>query len=154
MRHVVFLRLLAVLGSGLSALSIHSEGMAAVIDETQGGATQTTTVEGELIDPALYLREGRHGPDVADLISQAADAGRTLALLEDGTATVYLFLASESREDPNEFLYDHIGHRVSVTGFLYERGGLTGIVPTDILPLEIETEEPPQPPASQQDVVE
>lgn len=153
MRHVVFLRLLAVLGSGLSALSIHSEGMAAVIDETQGGATQTTTLEGELIAPALYLREGRHGPDVEDLISQAADAGQTLALLEEGTETVYLFLASESREDPNEFLYDHIGHRISVTGFLYERGGLTGIVPTDIVPL-LETEEPPQPPASEQDVVE
>ena len=152
MRHVVFLRLLAVLGSGLSALSIHSEGMAAVIVETQEAARHTTTVEGEIIDPALYLREGRHGPDVEDLISQAAHAGQTLALLEEGTETVYLFLASESRENPNEFLYDHIGHRVSVTGFLYERGGLTGIVPTDILPLE--TEEPPQPPASQQDVVE
>ncbi|MBI3312099.1 MAG: hypothetical protein HYZ88_01050, partial [Candidatus Omnitrophica bacterium] len=68
-------------------------------------AQDTKTVRGEVIDPALYLREGRHGVNEADLINEAIDGGQSLALLEDGTNTVYLFLAGEPGEDPNDLAY-------------------------------------------------
>jgi len=97
---------------------------------------ESVTLRGEVIDPALYLREGRHGAEAEDLIFDAVDAGQTLALLEDGTQTVYLFLAGESGEDPNDLLYEHVGRRVTVTGIVHERGGLKGIVPTAVEPSE------------------
>ena len=96
----------------------------------------TKMLQGEVIDPALYLREGRHGPEVEELIYDGVDAGQTLALLEDETQAVYLFLAGEPGADPNELLYEHVGRRVTATGSVYERGGLKGIVVTAIEPIE------------------
>jgi len=97
---------------------------------------ETTILQGEVIDPALYLREGRHGPEAEDLIYDAVDGGQTLAVLEAGTDTIYLLLAEEPGEDPNELLYEDVGRRVKVTGLVYERGGLKGIVVTSVEPLE------------------
>jgi len=97
---------------------------------------ETKTLQGEVIDPALYLREGRHGSEVEELIYDSVDAGQTLALLEDETQAVYLFLAGESGADPNELIYEHVGRRVKATGPVYERGGLKGIVVTTIEPIE------------------
>lgn len=102
-------------------------------------AQDTKTVRGEVIDPALYLREGRHGVNEADLINEAIDGGQSLALLEDGTNTVYLFLAGEPGEDPNDLAYEYIGQRVKVTGTPYERNGLKGIVATTVEPTEAAT---------------
>lgn len=94
------------------------------------------TLQGEVIDPALYLREGRHGLEVEDLVYDAADGGQTLALLEEGTETIYLFLAGEPGQDPNELVYKYAGRRISVTGPVYERGDLRGIVPVSVESLE------------------
>lgn len=97
---------------------------------------EATTLQGEVIDPALYLREGRHGLEVEDLTYDAADGGQTLALLEEGTETVYLFLADEPGQDPNDLVYEYAGQRISVTGPVHERGGLRGIVPVSVESLE------------------
>lgn len=94
------------------------------------------TIQGEVIDPALYLRETRHGADAEDAIYDAVDAGQTLAILGDGTGTVYVLLASGPGEDPNDLAYEHIAHRVKATGMVYERGGLKGIVLTSVESLE------------------
>ena len=108
------------------------------------------TLQGEVVDPALYLREGRHGTEVEDMLYDAVDGGQTLALL-DTTNTVYLFLGSEAGADPNELLYEHVGRKVNVTGTVYERGGLKGIVVTSVEslePAEAKAVEPPATPSS------
>jgi len=125
----------------LMGVILLSSGVASLAQEA------STTLQGEVIDPALYLREGRHGLEVEDLIYDAVDGGQTLALLEDGTETLYLFLAKEPGEDPSELLYDYVGQRVKVTGSVYERGGLKGIVVTAAEPLET-----PAAPASEEEV--
>ena len=106
------------------------------------GAQETKTIQGEVADPGLYLREGRHGTEVEDVMYDAVDGGQTLALLEEGTQTVYLLLANEAGEDPNELVYEYVGRRVKATGTVYERGGLKGLVLTSVEPLD-------QPPASE-----
>lgn len=97
---------------------------------------ETRTIQGEVVDPALYLREDRHGKEVEDLIFDAVDGGQALALLEEDTKTLYLFLASEPGADPNELVYEYAGRSIKATGPVYERGGVRGMVVTDVEPLE------------------
>ena len=99
-------------------------------------AQETKTIQGEVLDPALYLRDGRHGTDVEDLIYDAVDGGQALALLEDGTGALYLLLAGEPGADPNELVYEYAGRRVKAAGSVYERGGVKGLVVTAVEPLE------------------
>jgi len=99
-------------------------------------AAQTLTLTGEIIDPALYVREGRHGPEAELEMFDAMDGGQTLALLADDTNAVYLLITATPGDDPNELAYDYVAMRVRATGNVYERGGLKGIVLTSVEPLE------------------
>jgi len=92
-------------------------------------------IQGEIVDPASYLKDGRHGPEMEDASFEAVDGGQTLALLEEGTGNLYLFLGAQSGEDPNELAYDYVNQQVKVTGSVYERGGLRGIVAESVEPL-------------------
>ena len=96
---------------------------------------QTKTLEGEIVDPAGYLKDSRHGSELADHMYEAVDGGQTLALLETSTGNLYLLLAEAAGEDPNELAYDVVGQSVKLTGRVYERGGLRGIVATSVEPL-------------------
>ena len=97
-------------------------------------AQETKTFTGEIVDPAEYLKDGRHGLEMEDETFEAVDGGQTLALLEDGTGNLYLFLGAEAGEDPNELAYDYVNQTVTVTGAVYERGGLRGIVADSVEP--------------------
>lgn len=98
----------------------------------ESGAGQELTIEGEVIDPASYLKEGVRGAEHTDETYEALDSGQTPALLETSTGTVYLFLASAPGEDPSSLVYDYVNQTVKVTGRVFERGGLRGIVPSDV----------------------
>ena len=110
--------------------------LALVIGAWGAWAEDIKTVQGEVIDPALYLREGRHGKDVEELIFDAVDGGQALALMEDGTGTLYLLLASSPGSDPNELVYAYAGRHVKATGMVFERGGMRGMVVTNVESLE------------------
>ena len=88
------------------------------------------------MDPATYLKDGRHGASLVDQTYEALDGGQTLALLEEVTGTLYLLLAEEPGEDPNELVYDYVNQPMTVQGTVYERGGLHGIVLHSIEPIE------------------
>ena len=103
-------------------------------------AQEAKTVQGEVIDPSSYLREGRHGPDTEEHVYEAVDGGQSLALLEDGTGAIYIFLGSEPGEDPSDTVYEYAGHHVKITGPVYSKGGLTGIVATNVESLEPKTQ--------------
>ena len=92
-----------------------------------GGAEEERVIQGEIVDPAVYLKEGLHGPEMVNQTFEALDGGQTLALLEDSTDTLYLLLAEEPGEDPNELVYDYVNQRLNVTGTVYERAGVKGI---------------------------
>jgi len=107
-------------------------------------AQDTKTLRGEVVDPASYLKDGRHGLEMEDETFEAVDGGQTLALLEQGTGTLYLLLAEEAGEDPNELVYDYVNLEVTMTGTVYERGGVRGIVASLVEPLAA-PEAPSQP---------
>lgn len=107
-------------------------------------AQQELVLEGEIVDPAAYLKDGRHGPERIDQTYEALDGGQTLALLDQSTDSLYLLLAEEPGEDPNELVYDYVNQRLSVTGTVYERGGLRGIVVQSVTPIDLSAPTEPQ----------
>jgi len=60
----------------------------------------------------------------------------SLALLDESAHALYLLLAEEPGEDPNELVYDVVNKIVKVTGTVVERDGLRGIVVTAVEPVE------------------
>ncbi len=105
-------------------------------DEDVDLPTVQRTLQGEVLDPGAFLRDGRRGPEQIDQTYEAVDGGQTLALLEDRTGILYLLLADSPGEDPSGLVYDHVNQKVAVTGRVYERGGLRGIVAALVEPVE------------------
>jgi len=93
------------------------------------------TITGELLDPASYVKDGRRGTDMTEATYEALEGGQTLAIVEDGTGSVYVLFAEQAGEDPNELAYDYVNQSVRITGQVYERGGLRGVVPALIEPV-------------------
>jgi hypothetical protein len=93
-----------------------------------GAAAPEVTLHVEVIDPAAYLIDGHHGAEFTDRTYEAAEGGQTLALLEPATGMVYTLLTEEPGEDPNELVYDYANQMITVTGRVYEKGGVKGLV--------------------------
>lgn len=99
-------------------------------------AQEERVVEGEVVDPSMYLKNGSHGPEMVEQTYEAVDGGQTLALLDEKAGTLYLLLTEEPGEDPNELVYDYVNQKVKITGTLHERGGVKGLVAVSVQPLE------------------
>ncbi|PIQ83357.1 MAG: hypothetical protein COV75_08025 [Candidatus Omnitrophica bacterium CG11_big_fil_rev_8_21_14_0_20_63_9] len=117
-------------------LAIGAVVLNAVVGAMPSAAAEELTIEGEIIDPAGYLKSGARGPDLVDQTYLALDGGQSLALLDPATQTLYFLLAEEPGEDPNELVYDYVSQKVRATGTVYERDGVRGIVLTSAEPLE------------------
>jgi hypothetical protein len=118
---------------------------------TAAGA-QERTLTGEIVDPAGYLKDGRRGADLTEQTYEAVGGGQTLALLEDGTGTLYLFLAEQPGEDPNELAYDYVNQSVRVQGTVHERGGLKGVIASAVEPTTPPAAAEPTPAAETDDL--
>ena len=102
-------------------------------------ASGQETVTGEVVDPAAFLKEGRHGADATEQTYTAVDGGQTLAILENGTQNLYLLLAEQTGEDPNELVYDYVNQQVTAKGRTFEKGGVRGFVATSVEPVATAT---------------
>lgn len=123
-RHLAWgVRLVALIACGAQAFA-------------EDPAATPQTLQGEIVDPAAYLKASQRGAEATEQTYEAVDGGQTLALLEEGSQMLYLLLAEESGEDPNELAYDFVNQQVRVQGAVHERGGMRGIVVTAIEPLE------------------
>jgi hypothetical protein len=111
-------------------------GTAVLCGPQPAGWAQEQTLQGEVVDPAAYLKDGRRGLEAEEDTYAAVDGGQTLALLEDVTGSLFLFLAEEPGEDPNELVYEYVNRKVKVTGAVYDGGGLRGLVASSVQPLE------------------
>ena len=114
--------------------------LAGIAAAAESGAV---TIEGEIVDPSAYLQHGRHGADAAGDTSMAIDAGQTLAVLDEAAHALYLLLPEEPGEDPNELAYAYTNQRVRLTGAVFERDGLRGLIVKAIQPLTPPAETPP-----------
>ena len=106
-------------------------GLAAILSSAAPAALHAAsdvTLRVEVIDPAACLQNGQHGAEFADRTYEAVEGGQTLALLDPATGTIYTLLAEEPGEDPNELVYDYANQLITVTGRVYENGGVKGLV--------------------------
>lgn len=110
-----------------------SSGRSALAEEP---APQEQTIQAEVVDPAAYLKDGKHGASQADQTYEAADNGQTLALLEDPPGNLYLLLAENPGDDPDALVYDYVNQKVAAKGRVYVRGGVRGMVLTTVDPME------------------
>lgn len=99
-------------------------------------AEEPRTIRGEIVDPAGYLKTGARGAETAGQTYEALDGGQTLALLDASGDALYLLIAEEPGEDPNELVYDYANQMVTATGVVYERGGVRGIALKSVEPVE------------------
>ena len=93
------------------------------------------TITGEVVDPATYVKSGQRGAAAENTSYEAVDGGQTLALLDEEHRALYLLLAEEPGEDPNELVYDFVNKLVTATGDVYERDGLKGLVLKTVEPV-------------------
>ncbi len=101
-----------------------------------GAQAAEQTIQGEVIDPATYLKDGRHGSQQVEQTYESVDGGQTLAILDEQNKALYILLADNPGTDPSELAYDYVNQKVKVVGQVYERDGLRGIVASSIEPIE------------------
>ncbi len=89
---------------------------------------KVVTISGQVIDPACYLKQGKHGPDHKMCAQTCAKAGQSLAILEDKTGKIYVSLGAEMGDDPNAKIFSLAEEKVKVSGTVITKGGISGIV--------------------------
>jgi putative hemolysin len=90
-------------------------------------AQEKITLIGQVIDPVCYIRHDLRGADHNPCAVYCARQGITLGILEDETGKIYLAFPKE-HGDPNERLLGLEEEHVKVTGTVYHKGGLSGVV--------------------------
>ncbi len=96
-------------------------------DKSGGGKT----ISGEVLDMACYMAKGAHGPDHKDCASSCISGGSPMGILtSDGK--VYLLVENHDKKDAYAEAKKHAGEQVTVTGAVSERGGLQGIVVSEV----------------------
>ena len=140
---VVLVWMIIAQGLRAPAALAHAHGNEAEPPRVIDPNARAVTIRGEVVDPTIYLKEGKHGVEVGDRIEKAADQGQPLAILEEGTGKLYWMLPEKPGMDPNQFVVDHIAEQVTVSGYAYERGGNQGVVAVDVNLVEPPKPEPP-----------
>ncbi|MFN3135655.1 MAG: hypothetical protein ACK44H_08825 [Candidatus Kryptonium sp.] len=91
------------------------------------------TFKGEVLDLACYIAGGKKGVEHKKCADMCIKGGAPIGILtEDGKA--YLIVENHSKPEPYEKLKNYAAEKVTVTGVLYQRGGLPGIVIESVEP--------------------
>ncbi len=88
--------------------------------------TKPVTITGLVVDTGCYLSHDTKGPKHVACATACATAGVPLAILDEASGTLYLPVAV-NHKNQNALLMPHIEKRVTVTGTLYDKGGMKGI---------------------------
>jgi len=88
------------------------------------------TVTGEVMDPACYLEAGPKSisPGHFQCAVDCARSGQTLAIYERENDRIYFIAGELPGRNPNDPVLQFIHKKVDVTGKVYFRSGVYGIV--------------------------
>jgi len=102
--------------------------------KTDSKATATkVTIKGEVLDLACYVAGEKKGPGHKQCAAMCIKGGAPIGILTDD-GKVYLVVENHSKPEPYEKLKEFAAEKVSITGSLYQRGGLPGIVLESVEP--------------------
>ncbi len=107
-----------------------------------GGATgKVMTIVGEVMDPACYLEAGVKsiGPGHFQCAVDCAKSGQTLAIYDREHDRIYFIAGELPGKNPNAPLLPYIHKKIDVTGTVYLRSGVYGIVIVKVVPHDEKT---------------
>ncbi len=89
------------------------------------------SIKGEVLDMNCYMSGGKHGPGHKECAAMCIKGGAPIGILTNDNK-VYLLTENHDNPDPYTKLKDQAANTVTVTGTMYERGGVQGIVVSSI----------------------
>jgi hypothetical protein len=100
----------------------------AVISQGSKAATaKKVTLKGEILDLACYVAGEKKGAEHKKCAEMCIKGGAPIGLLTDD-GKVYLLVENHQKPEPYEKCKEFAAEKVTVTGLLYQRGGLAGVV--------------------------
>ncbi len=95
-----------------------------------------TTITGEVMDPACFLEAGAKSisPGHFQCAIDCARSGQTLAIYDRANDRIYFIAGELPRKNPNDPVINFIHQKVDVTGAVYHRSGVYGIVINKVVP--------------------
>jgi hypothetical protein len=95
-----------------------------------------TTITGEVMDPACFLEAGAKSisPGHFQCAIDCARSGQTLAIYDRANDRIYFLAGEMPGKNPNDPVINFIHQKVDVTGVVYHRSGVYGIVITKVVP--------------------
>jgi hypothetical protein len=127
---VVVCCLVLALALGLSASAQDKmKGMA-----EKKSPAKTMSVNGEVVDVSCYLAHGEKGTgaDHQGCAEACAKAGSPLGILTKEGKLYVSLMPDDHAAGPSAKLMDHIGKQVEVTGALRSKGGVNGIMISEV----------------------
>ena len=100
------------------------------------GGGVTTTITGEVMDPACFLEAGSKsiGKGHFQCAVDCAKSGQTLALYDRAIDRIYFIAGELPGRNPNDPLMKYIHQKVDVIGTVYHRSQAWGIVIVKVSP--------------------
>ncbi|TMQ66783.1 MAG: hypothetical protein E6K79_02435 [Candidatus Eisenbacteria bacterium] len=104
--------------------------------KSEPGQGVRMTITGEVMDPACFLEAGAKSisPGHFQCAIDCARSGQTLAIYDRANDRIYFIAGELPGKNPNDPVINFIHQKVDVTGGVYHRSGVYGIVITKVVP--------------------
>lgn len=114
----------------------HQMPMASDAGKTAPEKGVTMTITGEVMDPACFLEAGVKsiGPGHFQCAIDCARSGQTLAIYDRVNDRIYFIAGELPGKNPNDPVINFIHQKVDVTGGVFHRSGVYGIVISKVVP--------------------
>ncbi len=127
------MRLIKLLGVILPLLILITSPIISQDKSASKATAKKVTLKGECLDLACYIAGEKKGAEHKQCAVMCVKGGAPIGILtEDGK--VYLLVEDHSKPEPYEKLKGLAAEKVSVSGYLYQRGGLPGVVVESVEP--------------------
>ena len=91
----------------------------------------STTISGEVLDMACYMKSGAHGDGHKDCAAMCINGGSPMGILTSDNK-VYLLVANHDKAAAYDEAKKHPGGQVTVTGTVSEKNGISAIIADDV----------------------
>jgi len=94
--------------------------------DQKSSSVGTTTVSGEVLDLNCYMSHEAHGDQHKKCATECMNGGGPIGILTK-EGKVYLVIKDEDKPEPYDALKKRAAETVTVTGEIYDRGGISSV---------------------------
>lgn len=103
----------------------------ALTSVTSYAQDKSSTITGEVLDMACYMKSGAHGDGHKDCAAMCVKGGSPMGILTSDNK-VYLLVENHDKADAYAEAKKHAGEQVTVTGTVSARNGMNAIIADDV----------------------